>query len=678
MLVCGQTSASDQQRHQASYGSIIPYLNVDTELLRALLHRSTEPRELEERASVGSNQEEHSPTDAGYDSYTDDVPTRSDHPAPTVSTAGLINAPAQQSFLSECDVQLCQLFGFVEHHLSNVEAELQALHRRMALQQGVDETARSDVTCSANVDANRETLESERQPLLTSSSRSSSEESLDQECRESQERESQKLGAVSLLMSLREVVLSLLESLTDSFAELDQLVKVHDKSPLAMGSGSNLLRSKAETRHTLETRLDRCLSSIEEDYRQLQQHESHIDGQGRVQQENKIVIKVRQTPVHCTTWLAALLFIAMTAVVIYMYISDPPTWTVYLRLLRSPLLIVFYVYLIGINIKGWAAAHVDYVGVFDFHANGIATAAYLFKVTALFTMFFGAIVAVLLAVHQFHMDIPVKVLTSVMWLSLLLFLINPTKTFLRRGRLSFLLMFVRVIIAPLHFVYFCDNWFADQLNSTVAILLDMQYSICYLSIGPWSGEVNKSVCTTSGNGIRPIISCLPALWRMFQCLRLFRDTRQVKHLVNAGKYATTYPVVIFATIFSVGVKTNFALTDLDFDDVGWIIVMWLLASLVHAVYTFLWDVHCDWGLVHCQPCDSLRPRLLYRPRLVYYLAMLFDFLLRFAWTVKLSLAIVWHQDSDWLYTLLVIGEMLRRFVWNFFRVENEHVVLFQE
>lgn len=709
VLVCDQTSTRPlcgQQRSQDSYGSILPYFNVDTELLRTLLHHCTEPRELEERSSVGST-EERSPTDPGYDSA-DASPVRSDRPALIESATRSVNGLVQQSFLSECDAQLWQLFGFVEFHLSKVEIELQALRQRMALQQGVDETARNGVTDSIDAIQESSSLEPERHPICAPNS--SKEERQPLASNGSKEEEAQPLlqsngseeeapllqssdseeetqppltsehSPISLLMVLREVVLSLLDSLNDSFANLDQLVKVHDNSPLASGSGTDFLLSKEERRRMLEARLEMSLSSIDEDRLRFLQHdiETNIDGQGRVRQENQVVIAMRNTPVRCTTWLAALLLVAVSAVVVYMYISDSPTWTVYLRLLRSPLLIVFYVYLIGINIKVWAAARVDYVGVFKFHARGVATARHLFKVAALFTMFFAAIVVVLLVVHQFHMEIPVKVLTLLMWLSLLVFLINPTKTFLLRGRLSFILMCVRVIIAPLHSVYFCDNWFADQLNSTVAVLLDLQYFVCYFSTGPWSGEVNKGICTSSGNGIRPIISCLPALWRMFQCLRLYRDERQVKHLVNAGKYATTYPVVIFATIFSVGVKTNFALTDLDFDDVGWIIVMWFLASLVHAIYTFLWDVHCDWGLVHCRPCDSLRSRLLYRPRLVYYLAMIFDFLLRFAWAVKLSLAIVWHSDSDWLYTLLVIGEMLRRFVWNFFRVENEHVCLFQD
>jgi len=155
----------------------------------------------------------------------------------------------------------------------------------------------------------------------------------------------------------------------------------------------------------------------------------------------------------------------------------------------------------------------------------------------------------------------------VMWLSLLGFLINPLNICLRRGRISFLFAMVRILLAPFTVVYFVDVWFAGQLNSTVAVLLDMQYYLCYIISDPWKeGANNEEICTGSGNGIRPILSCLPALWRFFQCLRLFYGTKQVRHLIHSGKYATTFPIVVFVTLFADKVTPNFSvfsLTDLD-------------------------------------------------------------------------------------------------------------------
>lgn len=57
------------------------------------------------------------------------------------------------------------------------------------------------------------------------------------------------------------------------------------------------------------------------------------------------------------------------------------------------------------------------------------------------------------------------------------------------------------------------------------------------------------MCNGVSYGVRPIVACLPAWWRFAQCLRRYRDTRLVfPHLVNAGKYSTTFFVVVFSSL----------------------------------------------------------------------------------------------------------------------------------
>ena len=57
------------------------------------------------------------------------------------------------------------------------------------------------------------------------------------------------------------------------------------------------------------------------------------------------------------------------------------------------------------------------------------------------------------------------------------------------------------------------------------------------------------ICDGTLYGIRPLVACLPAWCRFVQCLRRFKDTKQVfPHLVNAGKYSTSFFVVAFSTL----------------------------------------------------------------------------------------------------------------------------------
>ena len=76
------------------------------------------------------------------------------------------------------------------------------------------------------------------------------------------------------------------------------------------------------------------------------------------------------------------------------------------------------------------------------------------------------------------------------------------------------------------------------------------YNYCYLSLK--STVVGPSVCGGVGYGIRPVVAALPSWFRFAQCMRRYRDTRLAfPHLANAGKYATTFFVVIFSTLHSI-------------------------------------------------------------------------------------------------------------------------------
>lgn len=66
-----------------------------------------------------------------------------------------------------------------------------------------------------------------------------------------------------------------------------------------------------------------------------------------------------------------------------------------------------------------------------------------------------------------------------------------------------------------------------------------------------SFSAGKDVCNTYSYGVRAVIQCLPAWFRFVQCLRRYRDTKRAfPHLVNAGKYSTSFFVVTFAALYN--------------------------------------------------------------------------------------------------------------------------------
>lgn len=73
--------------------------------------------------------------------------------------------------------------------------------------------------------------------------------------------------------------------------------------------------------------------------------------------------------------------------------------------------------------------------------------------------------------------------------------------------------------------------------------------------------IGGGVCHSYSYGVRAVIQCLPAWFRFVQCLRRYRDSKRAfPHLVNAGKYSTTFFVVTFAALYSThkGKETHLA------------------------------------------------------------------------------------------------------------------------
>lgn len=53
--------------------------------------------------------------------------------------------------------------------------------------------------------------------------------------------------------------------------------------------------------------------------------------------------------------------------------------------------------------------------------------------------------------------------------------------------------------------------------------------------------------------------------------------------------------------------------------------------------------------------------------------MIGDLILRFLWTLSISLIEMGYLSNETIVTILSPLEVFRRFVWNFFRLENEHL-----
>lgn len=668
----GETCLPDQERRpllsnsclatsrthsrSASYGSYLPRYSLDTQQLKRLLPDDVKASKVFE-APFYSGLEEVCPSQHSIGNHEEEAPVP---PAVPPWEKGhshkdsLIESDVlftDTYFLKECEKQLISLFDHISTHLSQISTEIDQhklmMAHRHAPVHGV--VINEDLEDKASIKSD------------------SYEDDASSIGGDSGIEDDHLTSPKGFLSRIREVVNSLRSSLETTVQQLDEMVGLYDER--TNGNLGRLTLSKHNNhRDSLQEQLKYSLQKIDKELEDLQKKESD---------DLKIAtisLRARSEGLGCTGVMAFCLLLVTILFMTFLAGYFPSErWIIVLRLLRSPLTIVLFMFLFGFNLMAWTRVKIDYIRIFDFPLDGVPTPQVMFRIASIFTILFSFLSIVCFVSNHHFLYITDKAVALSMWLTLLLFLFNPLKIFYRSSRYALVLVMVRILIAPLPRVKFGDFWLADQTNSMIPLLLDLQFLLCYSGMSTWNKSLQLRTCTSSNNGIIPIISCLPALWRFMQCLRCFQRTRQIAHLINAVKYFTTFPVVIFALIFSLKVNPTISFSKLTFKDVGWIIILWFISSLVHALYTFFWDIKMDWGLFCFNQGTILRPKLYY-PKWVYIIAIVFDFVVRFACAVKLTLAIVYHIDSDVIYFILIIAELLRRWVWNFFRIEHEEII----
>ncbi|BGO93144.1 RHTO0S24e00188g1_1 [Rhodotorula toruloides] len=182
----------------------------------------------------------------------------------------------------------------------------------------------------------------------------------------------------------------------------------------------------------------------------------------------------------------------------------------------------------------------------------------------------------------------------------------PGNALCRRERFRFLRSIRRIVSPSLNAaVPFSDIILADILTSSAKVLGDVWVAGCILFEGGAVGTAGLSVGDACKRvwGV-PFMTSLPYLFRFRQCLSevYTRSTPTPRRsLLNALKYATAFPVIIFSAMQTV-IGDPFD-PDEEAHEAGerWIgrttlFNLWILAVLVNSLYSFWWDVTNDWGL----------------------------------------------------------------------------------
>lgn len=183
-------------------------------------------------------------------------------------------------------------------------------------------------------------------------------------------------------------------------------------------------------------------------------------------------------------------------------------------------------------------------------------------------------------------------------------------------------------------------------------------------------------------------------WRFLQCIRRYRDTRNIfPHLVNGGKYTASILAGVFLSIYRINNTSKNLGLFIAFSTIngfytgtfrlslwkcklaippGWLTLLSACTQHADMRSAAFWDIFMDFSLVQPHARHRfLRDITALKSRWPYYLIMILDPILRFNW---IFYAIFTHdtQHSSIASFLIGFAEVTRRGMWTLLRVENEH------
>ncbi|PHH83314.1 hypothetical protein CDD82_2284 [Ophiocordyceps australis] len=238
-----------------------------------------------------------------------------------------------------------------------------------------------------------------------------------------------------------------------------------------------------------------------------------------------------------------------------------------------------------------------------------------------------------------------------------LVILLPAPVLAHKSRKWFVYAHWRLLLAGLYPVEFRDFFLGDMYCSLTYSLANIELFFCLYAGHNWE---TPSVCNSSRSRLMGFFLTLPPIWRLFQCIRRYRDTRNVfPHLVNGGKYVFTITSSAFLSVYRIHDHSAHR-------------ALYITTALLNAIYVSVWDLFMDFSLLQAQSRQwGLRDILAFKRPWLYYCIMVVDPILRFSWVFY---AIYTHrsQHSSIISFLVSLSEVIRRGMWALFRVENEH------
>ncbi|KAG6420945.1 hypothetical protein SASPL_117491 [Salvia splendens] len=241
----------------------------------------------------------------------------------------------------------------------------------------------------------------------------------------------------------------------------------------------------------------------------------------------------------------------------------------------------------------------------------------------------------------------------------------PFNIIYRSSRFFLIRSTFHCICAPLYKVTFIDFFMADQMTSQIQAIRSLQYYICYYVWGDFRKRSNECTNSSTYKFLYIAVAVIPFWLRLLQCLRRVFEEKSAMQGLNGLKYFSTVVALVMRSLYDITVQNGNASS-------FWRI-MAAATSGITTIYNTYWDIVVDWGLLQKKAKNRwLRDKLLISNKAVYVVAIVANILLRLVWmqlVLDFNLPFL-HRNA--MTAVIACLEILRRGIWNFFRLEHEH------
>ncbi|EQC36068.1 hypothetical protein SDRG_06803 [Saprolegnia diclina VS20] len=360
--------------------------------------------------------------------------------------------------------------------------------------------------------------------------------------------------------------------------------------------------------------------------------------------------------------------------------------------------VILFNWLMGVSLYVWRSARINYKYIMDLDPHKTKDYDQVFHDAAHVSIVY--LVCMLVYYKVCNDEFPESKVVHRGYVLLVLFLYMIYFYLIRDWKLKIGLVKVvaEIFGAPWFPVTFLHTFIGNYMLSMQRMNQDIAWSVCFFATGEFLETDDLQMLHAGGTDMKgylhnhtmqgivpskcyknfyyakvavPLLCALPLWYRFLQSLRRIYDMKQWWPGVgNVIKFGLAMIVVLF------GLFHPFHNPVRPIESISPLQQVWIAGFIIASFLLWFWDVTMDWGLMRPEH-KFLAERHMYPRRTVYYIAIIADFFLCYAWVLTLippsAEQALNHSFFVYIHPFSMVLEPIRRTIWSFFTVENEHL-----